>query len=396
MWSIGRDPLIRPLLILFAAVVGAISAIDVVEVFFIRQTLHSSTTMFGLITAMWLVGVLIGAAFFGRRNPDDARLARWMLGLLTGTVVVVGLAGTVPGALWLLPLWIIGGVTNGGENVGLGVLLGRRVPSAMRGHANAVVMGTMNAAIALGYVGRRSAAVGRRHARDHPGNERPGPRADSSVRRSAPAGRKGRAGSSDATGDRQPVAVVDFCYVDAFLGAAFFGAAFFTALVEDVVFFAVAADVFFAPVFLAAVFFAAVDAAVVAFLAGAFFAAAFVPEALAGARLAAFFGAGPAARFSDSMSDASSIVIVSGVWPRRSDAFDSPSVTYGPKRPSLMTTGFSVSGSTPRSRSGGLAAARPRSFGAASSASASSSVTVNSWSSLASDRVSSPRLMYGP
>jgi MFS family permease len=151
-WSIGRDPLIRPLLILFAAVVGAISAIDVVEVFFIRQTLHSSPTMYGLIAAMWLVGILVGAAFFGRRNPDDAQLARWMLGLLTGTVIVAGVAGTVPGAIWLVPLWIVGGITNGGENVAFGVLLGRRAPSATRGHANAVAMGAMNAAIAVGYV----------------------------------------------------------------------------------------------------------------------------------------------------------------------------------------------------------------------------------------------------
>lgn len=151
-WSIGRDPLIRPLLILFAAVVGAISAIDVVEVFFIRQTLHASTTVFGLITAMWLAGIVLGAAFFGRRKPDDGRLARWMLGLLTGTVIVAGVAGTVPGALWMVPLWIVGGFTNGGENVALGVLLGRRAPAATRGHANAVVMGSMNAAIAVGYV----------------------------------------------------------------------------------------------------------------------------------------------------------------------------------------------------------------------------------------------------
>ena len=72
------------------------------------------------------------------------------------------------------------------------------------------------------------------------------------------------------------------------------------------------------------------------------------------------------------------MVSSSGVCPRRSDALDSPSVTYGPNRPSLITIGFSVSGSAPISRSGGAAARRCRAFGAASSASASSSVTVNS------------------
>ena len=121
-----------------------------------------------------------------------------------------------------------------------------------------------------------------------------------------------------------------------------------------------------------------------AFLAGAAFFAAF------------FFGAGPFARFSASISDACSSVSSSGVCPRRSDALTSPSVTYGPKRPSLITSGFSVSGSLPISRSGGAAARRWRVFGAASNASASSSVTVNILSSESSERNSSPRLTYGP
>ena len=134
-----------------------------------------------------------------------------------------------------------------------------------------------------------------------------------------------------------------------------------------------------------------------AFLAGAFFAAAFVPEAFAGARFAVFFGAGPAARFSDSMSDATSIVIVSGVCPRRSDAFDSPSVTYGPE-PTLLDDhrllGQRIDAEVAQRRAGRLTTTQLRLRPA--SASASSSVTVNSWSSLASERVSSPRLMYGP
>src|SRR5690606_32146424 len=59
----------------------------------------------------------------------------------------------------------------------------------------------------------------------------------------------------------------------------------------------------------------------------------------------AFFGAAfaffrvvvPFARFSANISEASSRVIVSGVCPRRSETLTSPSVTYGPKRPSLTT-----------------------------------------------------------
>lgn len=56
-------------------------------------------------------------------------------------------------------------------------------------------------------------------------------------------------------------------------------------------------------------------------------------------------------------------MISSTLSPERSVALVSPSVTYGPKRPSLTTTGFSLTGSVPSSFSGGLAAARPRCLG---------------------------------
>ena len=110
------------------------------------------------------------------------------------------------------------------------------------------------------------------------------------------------------------------------------------------------AAVFFAAV---VVFFAAVFLAAVAFLAGAFFAGAFF----------AVFLAGPFARFSASSSKPRSGVISSTLSPERRVALVSPSVTYGPKRPSLTTTGFSLTGSAPSSFSGGLAAARPRCLG---------------------------------
>ena len=91
-------------------------------------------------------------------------------------------------------------------------------------------------------------------------------------------------------------------------------------------------------------------------------------------------------------------MISSTLSPLRSEAFVSPSVTYGPNRPSLITIGLPVAGSSPSSRSGGVAAAvrRPRCLGCAKISSASSRVTVKSCSSLVSDRESVPFLMYGP
>src|SRR3954471_426869 len=86
---------------------------------------------------------------------------------------------------------------------------------------------------------------------------------------------------------------------------------------------------------------------------------AFLAAVLRAPRLAA--GARP--RFSASSSAARSRVIASTVSSLRSVALVVPSVTYAPNRPSLTTTGAPDTGSTPSSRSGAEAAARPRALG---------------------------------
>src|SRR5262249_13964572 len=100
--------------------------------------------------------------------------------------------------------------------------------------------------------------------------------------------------------------------------------------------------------------------------------------------------AGPLARRSASSSIARWTVIESTSSPRRSEALVSPSVTYGPYRPSLITIGRLEDGSSPSSRSGGAAARRPRVLGWSNSSFASASVTVNSISSLSRERLSLP------
>src|SRR3954463_13201496 len=88
-------------------------------------------------------------------------------------------------------------------------------------------------------------------------------------------------------------------------------------------------------------------------LAGAFFFVAFFFAAVLVARF--FFLAGPLARRSASSSAARSTVRVSTESPVRSEALVSPSVTYGPKRPSFTTTGLPLPGSSPSSFSGAAA-----------------------------------------
>src|SRR4051795_7005087 len=75
---------------------------------------------------------------------------------------------------------------------------------------------------------------------------------------------------------------------------------------------------------------------------------------------ARFFLTGPRSRRSLSSSAARSGVIDSTESPALRLAFVSPSVTYGPKRPSFRTTGCLLTGSSPSSLSGGGAAPGPR------------------------------------
>ncbi len=152
-WSILRDPLVRPVALLMAAVVGTLTAVNVVDVFYVRETLDASATFYGIVSALWVGGMLIGTTIVGRLKPDDARYARLMLMFLAGTGLTVLLVGLVPHAIWLVPLEIVGGITNGGENVIGGVLLGRRAPAATRGHAFAMFGGMMNVAVTVGLLG---------------------------------------------------------------------------------------------------------------------------------------------------------------------------------------------------------------------------------------------------
>jgi MFS family permease len=149
-WTIWTDPLLRPLMILFTAVLVSVVAINVVDVFYVRQTLHGSAGLYGALSALWMIGMLIGTVLISRRKLSDAASARGMLFALAGTCGVVLVIGLMPNAWWLLPLEIIGGITNGVENVLNGVLLGRRAPAERRGRAYATVNGLANAAQTVG------------------------------------------------------------------------------------------------------------------------------------------------------------------------------------------------------------------------------------------------------
>ncbi|MEV0425230.1 MFS transporter [Micromonospora sp. NPDC050495] len=154
-WRLRRDPLLVAMITTLAGVIGAVGAINVVEVFFIRETLGSSTTMYGLVTGSWTLGILIGSWVFARlarRLVDDGRMLVGYLALLGGCCLMILLSAAVPAALLLVPVWLLGGVGNGGANVFDNVLLARRVPEAARGRAYAALGASVQGAAMVGYL----------------------------------------------------------------------------------------------------------------------------------------------------------------------------------------------------------------------------------------------------
>ncbi|MCZ7440279.1 MFS transporter [Micromonospora sp. WMMC241] len=154
-WRLRRDPLLMVMVGSVAAVVGAVGAINVIEVFFIRETLHSSTTVYGLVTGSWTLGIVLGAWLFARvarRLADDGALLGAGLVLLGGCCLAVLASAAVPSAWILVPIWLLGGVANGGNNVFDNLLLARRVPDAARGRAFAVFGAAVQGGGMAGYL----------------------------------------------------------------------------------------------------------------------------------------------------------------------------------------------------------------------------------------------------
>ncbi|MEH1167803.1 MFS transporter [Micromonospora sp. CPCC 205539] len=154
-WRLRRDPLMLAMVVSTAVVIAAIGGINVVEVFFIRETLHGSATTYGLVGAAWMAGMLPGGWFGARlahRLDDDGALLRGVLVALAGCSLLILLAATVPTAGLLVPLWLVAGAANGGQNVFANLLTARRVPEEMRARAYASYGAAVQGGSMAGYL----------------------------------------------------------------------------------------------------------------------------------------------------------------------------------------------------------------------------------------------------
>jgi MFS family permease len=152
VWSLRKDAVLARLVPASAISIGAISVVNVVLVFFIRETLGASAAAYGLVDAVITVGLVIGAWLVARRAPGDAGLAVAMLVTLAGMSTMFLLASTVPAVAWLIPIYLVSGVFNGAMNTVANLLIARRVPARDRGRAYGTWVGAANGAVAVGYL----------------------------------------------------------------------------------------------------------------------------------------------------------------------------------------------------------------------------------------------------
>ncbi|GIF74252.1 MFS transporter [Asanoa siamensis] len=154
-WRLRADGLLLATFIAFGVVVAGVGAVNVIEVFFVRDTLGASASAFGLVTASWTAGMAVGAWVFARiirRYEDDNALARGVLLLLGATCVPVVISAAAPGVWLVVLLWLAGGLLNGGLGVFSNILVARRVPERARGRAFAGLNAAANGGAMFGYV----------------------------------------------------------------------------------------------------------------------------------------------------------------------------------------------------------------------------------------------------
>lgn len=155
VWRMRRDPLIWAMVGSVAATIAGVGAINVIELYFVRETLHAPATVYGVIISGWTAGVLPGTWLLARAAPrmrDDAALVQAMLVMLGCCCLMVLAGAVVPAAEWLVPLWLIGGVANGGVNVFSNLVVAHRVPPSLRGRAFATMGAAVQGASMAGYL----------------------------------------------------------------------------------------------------------------------------------------------------------------------------------------------------------------------------------------------------
>jgi MFS family permease len=147
------DRVLAPLLAGVALVVLLVGMVDVVLVYLVRETLHSTGVWYGLAEASWISGMVAGSLGAGRVRTQPGQVRATIAGV-TLACAAVGCFAVAPAVWVLVPLSVIGGVGNGCAAVCVSTLLTARTPDSARGRvsatANALFGGAQGGSLLLG------------------------------------------------------------------------------------------------------------------------------------------------------------------------------------------------------------------------------------------------------
>ncbi|MEU9454917.1 MFS transporter [Streptomyces sp. NPDC048277] len=147
-----RDaPVVGTLMPALAAAMLATSIESVAGVYYLRGVADGNDTVFGLFLAAWALGAIPGALLAGRAGWAE-RHTPLILGGVSGIGLGLLLAGLIPVAAAMFPLFLVGGFSNGACNVGLRNAVHAHVPAEVHGSAWACFQALSRSCIGLGYL----------------------------------------------------------------------------------------------------------------------------------------------------------------------------------------------------------------------------------------------------
>jgi MFS family permease len=149
-YQVRSDRFLRSVLVLSGAVMACACIINVLIVFYVRETFHASEGVYGLVMSAWMAGLVPGGLLVRRMK----RLSHEAILIGSFVCIALGILGTglAPGVWWIVPCYVLGGIGNGAQATVTHILINLRVPDSHRGRAFAALGAVSNTGPAIGFV----------------------------------------------------------------------------------------------------------------------------------------------------------------------------------------------------------------------------------------------------
>lgn len=150
---IRRDAVVWPMMWALAASIVVVGGVNVVDVFFVRVTLHTSATLYGLSEIVAAIGAVAGSVIAARSGSVGVQVKVAFAGFAAVGLGCLGI-GLSPDFAVYLCFALLVGLANTAVNATFAAVLIQRTPEADRGKAAASLNGVaqvgMVAALVLG------------------------------------------------------------------------------------------------------------------------------------------------------------------------------------------------------------------------------------------------------